>query len=581
MACLAVTLSHLWPSFPRERILYEDDDVIVIDKPVNVSTHAPDAGRSDDAVSRLKLAIGERDRVPPEQVYLGIHQRLDRDTSGVLLFTRRKSANAAIAAQFEGRKVKKTYRAGVVGWPPKLAEGVLTHTLTSGEGGRMQVVSRPRSGGKASGQEAITRYRVLERNGDRAILELSPETGRTHQLRVQVAAAGGAIAGDHLYGQQPAHRLMLHAARLGLRHPTSGAALDVQAPLPSDLAHWLNDPAPRAFPSDDGAQSSKANDLFQLRLHEAIEARWALGRSSDTTAFRVVHGEGDGLEGIAIDVYGEHLLVHFFSDEAIAHKESILDQVASLGARGVYLMVHPKQSNTLVDPRTESLAPSHPVRGQPVETPLVIWESGLAFRVRLGDGLKTGIFLDQRENRRRVRELSPGKRVLNLFAYTCGFTVAAAAGGATRTTSVDASRGAVALGAENLEQNGFAGEHHALIDEDVFAWLKLANKRGERYDLVVLDPPSYATTKTSRFSAAQDLPDLASRALGVVAPGGRMLACTNHRGISFRRFRKQMHEAGRLAKRTVVQIKDLPEPPDFPSPPGADPHLKSVLITVE
>ena len=97
MACVAVTLSHLWPSFPLERILYEDDDLIVIDKPVNVSTHAPDAGRTDDAVSRLKTALGERDRVPAEQVYLGIHQRLDRDTSGVLLFTRRKSANAAIA----------------------------------------------------------------------------------------------------------------------------------------------------------------------------------------------------------------------------------------------------------------------------------------------------------------------------------------------------------------------------------------------------------------------------------------------------------------------------------------------------
>ena len=105
-----------------------------------------------------------------------------------------------------------------------------------------------------------------------------------------------------------------------------------------------------------------------------------------------------------------------------------------------------------------------------------------------------------------MRELAPGKRVLNLFAYTCGFTVAAAAGKATRTTSVDASRGVLDWGAENMEQNGLAGAHHAMVDEDVFDWLKLANKRGERYDLVVLDPPSYATTKSSRFSAAQDLP---------------------------------------------------------------------------
>jgi 23S rRNA (cytosine1962-C5)-methyltransferase len=574
-----VSLSHLWPSFPLERILYEDDDLIVIDKPVNVSTHAPDVSRSDDAVSRLRLALAERDRVPPESVYLGIHQRLDRDTSGVLLFTRRKSANASIAAQFEGRTVKKTYRAGVVGWPRKLTKGVLKHTLAAAEGGRMQVVTppaergRPRGASKSSGREAITHYRTLERSDDRAILELFPETGRTHQLRVQVAAAGGAIAGDHLYGQQSAHRLMLHAARLSLRHPSSGASLEVEAPLPIDLSRWLHDPAPRA--------SSEQGDLFETRLHDALQARWALGRSDDTTAFRVVHGEGDGLEGIAIDVYDEYMLVHFFSEEALAQKESILDRVAALGARGIYMMAHPKQSNTLVDPRNESLAPTRPVRGEPAETPLVIWESGLAFRARLGDGLKTGIFLDQRENRRRVRELSAGKRVLNLFAYTCGFTVAAAAGGASRTTSVDASRGVLAWGSENLDQNGLGGDHHAFIDQDVFTWLKLAIKRGERYDLVVLDPPSYATTKTSRFSAAQDLPELAALALQVVAPGGKMVACTNHRGISFRKFRKQMHEAGRLAKRTVVQLKDLPDPPDFPSVPGADPHLKSALITVE
>ena len=110
-----------------------------------------------------------------------------------------------------------------------------------------------------------------------------------------------------------------------------------------------------------------------------------------------------------------------------------------------------------------------------------------------------------------------------------------------------------------------------MVDQDVFRWLKLANKRGERYDLVVLDPPSYATTKSSRFSAAQDLPELAARALGVLAPGGRMLACTNHRGIPFRKFRKQMHEAGRLAKRTVSRSRTSPIPRTFLAPRGRIP----------
>jgi 23S rRNA (cytosine1962-C5)-methyltransferase len=572
MASARMSLAHLWPSFPPERILYEDDDLVVIDKPVDVSTHAPDAGRSDDAVSRLGRAIAERDRVPADRVYLGIHQRLDRDTSGALLFTRRKSANAAIAAQFEGRRVRKTYVAGVVGWPKKMQEGTLTNFVEPADAGRMRVVEAPTKKRGSKAQKAITSYRVLERQGDRALLELSPQTGRTHQLRVQIAANGAAIAGDRMYGGAPAPRLMLHAARLELSHPTGGEPLVVRAPVPAALETWLDDP--HRDPLRDAS-------LFEARLAEAVGARFALGRSDDTTAFRLLHGAGDGVLGVAIDVYGEHLLVHFFSDEARAQKDAILDRAFSLGVRGVYLMIHPKQSNTLVDPRKESLAPAQAVRGESAADPLVIRELALAYRVRLGDGLKTGIFLDQRENRRRVRELSAGKRVLNLFAYTCAFTVAAAAGGARQTVSVDASRGALAWGQENLRENRLDSPAHALVDADVFQWLKLAAKRGDRYDLVILDPPSYATTKTSRFSAADDYAELAASALALVAAGGRLLACTNHRGISVRKFRKRMHDAGRLAGRAMLQVKDLLPPGDFPFPIDGEPDLKSLLVTVK
>jgi 23S rRNA (cytosine1962-C5)-methyltransferase len=606
----AVSLDHLFPSFPPERILYEDDDVVVIDKPVNVSTHAPDAGRTDDAFSRLRLALSERDGVPVDQIYLGIHQRLDRDTSGVLLFTRRKSANAAIAAEFEGRRVAKTYLAIVTGLPRHLREGVLRDELVPSEGGRMQIApapaaaathrgaragapsqagakgrarggreTRPQGGDKRvqataraeRGQLAVSRYRVLRREDERALLEVVPETGRTHQIRVQLAAAGGAIAGDRLYDGAPANRLMLHASRLELRHPSRGDRLEVRAPVPPELEDWLVRPRLLVGAGDPS---------FGARLRAAVDARWALGRSAETTAFRLVHREGDGIDGIAVDVYGEHLVAHFFSADASAQKETILDALASLGPRGIYLKVHPKQSNTLVDPRTPDLAPADPVRGAPAPDPLIIHEGGLAFRVRLGDGLKCGIFLDQRDNRRRVRELARGKRVLNLFAYTCAFTVAAAAGGARATVSVDSTKGVLEWGAENLEQNGLLGPGHHMITDDAMVWLKHAAKRGERYDIVVLDPPSYATTKTSRFSAADDYPELAARALALLAPGGSLLACTNHRGISVRKFRKQMHDAGRIAGSTIVQLKDLPCPPDFPTAIGTEPHLKTVLVTV-
>src|SRR5439155_13041359 len=121
------------------------------------------------------------------------------------------------------------------GWPKKWDKGVLEHLLAPGDGGRMDVVGPGDKKRAKVAQKAVTRYRVLRRDGDRALLELSPETGRTHQIRVQVAAAGAAIAGDRMYGGTPAQRLMLHAARLELRHPASGAELEVRAPVPAEL----------------------------------------------------------------------------------------------------------------------------------------------------------------------------------------------------------------------------------------------------------------------------------------------------------------------------------------------------------
>jgi 23S rRNA (cytosine1962-C5)-methyltransferase len=220
------------------------------------------------------------------------------------------------------------------------------------------------------------------------------------------------------------------------------------------------------------------------------------------------------------------------------------------------------------------------VRGEAALAELAILEEGVPLVVRLGDGLSTGLFLDQRANRRRVREMARGKRVANLFAYTCAFTVAAALGGASRTVSVDASAVALERGRANLAHAGVEGGDHAFVAEDAFGWLARAARRGERFDVVILDPPSYSTTKRGRFVADSDYPELAASALSLLAPHGRLLACTNHRGISPGRFRRMLFDAARLAKRDVAQVKDLAEPPDYPAAPGGDPHMKSALLTL-
>lgn len=562
-----MNLAALFPSFCAERILYEDDDIIAIDKPAGISTHAADSRKRDDAVSRLSNFIGERDGMAAAKVYLGIHQRLDRDTSGVLVFTKRQQANASLAAQFENRRVAKRYLAAVEGWPPRLDEGVMRNTLVREAADRMRVARSPRE----KGSLAITHFRVFERVGHRALLELRPETGRTHQLRVQISAMGAAIAGDRIYGKAAAERLMLHAASLRLEKPATGRKLSIEANVPDAIPSWVR-----------GKQSApfESTAAIERTMREAAAHRYWLGHAEDTTAFRLVHEAADGLPGVALDIYGDHLLLHLSSPEAEVAREQLLDAAWALGPRGVYIVARPKHASVIVDPRQETFAPTVAQRGEGVKGPLTVLESGLSYRIKLGDGLKTGLFLDQRENRRRVRELAGGKRVLNLFAYTCAFTVAAAAGGASRTVSVDASAAPLDDGRENLEANGLSGPHHEVVVADAIVWMQRAQKRGERFDLIVLDPPSFATTRTSRFSAESDYRAVATLALRLLAPGGRLLACTNSRKISRLKFRRNLHEAVRDAGHVAVQVKDLPDPSDFPAPFGKESHLKSALVTV-
>jgi 23S rRNA (cytosine1962-C5)-methyltransferase len=562
----------VWPDFRDGWVVSDDGHLIAIDKPVGVSSQAADPDRPDDIVTRLRLHLGG--------AYLGVHQRLDRDTSGVLVYARRKEDNARLAAQFEGRKVKKTYLACVAGWPKGRGRGAgvtLRDALVQDKGGTMRVAR-----GRAPGAKpAVTHVKVRAQRGDRALLELDLETGRTHQARVQLAHAGSPIAGDPLYGGAAAPRLMLHAAAIALDHPSTGRAVRFEAPVPPELEAWVERGDPGEAIYDDGPALARA-------LGRALERRWGLGRSEGslaTTAFRLVNEEGDGLPRLAVDVYDAWLVAQLYGDDGPwsdrARRDRVLDALHALGFDGVYLKVRPKQANVLVDTRRDELAPAQAVRGTSAPVEIAIREEGVPLLVRLGDGLSTGVFLDQRHNRRRIREMAAGKTLANLFAYTCGFTVAAAVGRAKRTVSVDASAAALERGRANLAHAGLLerGEH-SFAAADAASWLARTARKGESFDLVVLDPPSYSTTKKGRFVADRDYVELAAAAMAVVAPGGTLVACTNHRGITPHKLRRILFDAGRAAKRDVTQMRDMPEPPDFPVAAGALGHMKTAIVSL-
>lgn len=539
--------------FSEARVLACAGGLLVIDKPHGIPVHGGDESLKGDLVSRLGdwLAARGADR------YVGVHQRLDEGTSGVLLFSTSRERNAELARATERHELERRYVAAVTLRSGRFAERLgrgpvrLEHRLVV-EDGRSRVVAK-------GGVAAVSEARLLERHGERALVELRPETGRTHQLRVQLSHEGAPIAGDGVYGGEPAPRLMLHAAELALGSARFAAA------LPASVERFARGEPP-VLP--DARALGRA-------LEDAGILRAPLAAVADT--YRLVNELGDELPGVTVDRYGDHAVLMVSTEEAEHRTAEIAERLVELGARGVYLKVRRRADARHAG---QSLAPEAPILGEPSPPRFLVTERGLKLWVELGRGQSTGLFLDQRENRRRVRELAGGRRVLNLFSYTSSFGVAAAAGGASAVVSVDLAAPALATARDNFEANGLDARAHRFLKGDALDFLARAARREERYDLVVLDPPSFASSAGgSPFTVAKHYGRAAELALGVLAPGGRLLAVTNHRKTSSGGLRKLLREAAERARVTVAQLKDLPSPLDCPEGPDGPAPSKSVLLT--
>ncbi|HEX3773402.1 MAG TPA: pseudouridine synthase [Polyangiaceae bacterium] len=550
-----MAFERLFPAFREERVLYEASGLLVVNKPQGIVVHGGDAALASDLVSRLKARL----RARGDDDYLGVHQRLDLGTSGVLAFTRDPKLNSTIAEQMEAHETERVYVA-VVSLTPKRSTlrdaGEFEQRLET-EKGRTRVV-------KSGGQHARTRYRVLERVRDRALLELRPETGRTHQLRVHLSHAGAPIVGDELYGGAPAARLFLHARELALNAPSLRVSAFV----------------PEAFDDALHAREPRLGSLSRLReaLLDAGCLRAPLCAQHD--AFRIANDLGDGMPGVCVDRYRDFAVLSLASDEAIAHAQPLSEMLHEFGARGVYV-----KQRARADLRRETpaeLAPNTPSAGEAAPSELIVHEGSARFRVALDDGLSCGLFLDQRDNRARIAALCGGQRVLNLFSYTGSFSVCAALASAAHVTSVDLSGPALARARENFALNGLNPALHAFVQADAIAWLSRAGKRAERFGVVILDPPSFATSgKGKTFRVKDGYGEALALAFALLEAGGRVLAVTNHRQTSLGALRKIAREAARAAGREITQLKDLPSPLDCPPGPRGPFPAKSVLISVK
>lgn len=322
---------------------------------------------------------------------------------------------------------------------------------------------------------------------------------------------------------------------------------------------------------------------FVARVLRAVERRSHL--AGRTNALRLVFGEADGLPGLVVDRYGTQLVVQCLAAGVAAHRDMLVDAlVAATGCVDVY-----ERSDAAVRSR-EGLDPTTGVlRGISPSAPIEVEEDGIRYGVDIVSGHKTGFYIDQRDNRRAVREeierlradrMGEPIEMLNTFSYTGGFSLAALAGGAATALNVDSSAEALAMAGHNAQRNGFDADQLLVEQSDVFGWLTQATQAQRRFDLIVLDPPKFAPSAAHVERAARAYKEINRKALGLLRPGGSLLTFSCSGAIDVDLFQKIVAGAVIDSRIDVSLIRRLGAGDDHPMamthPEGE--YLKGLLL---
>ncbi len=300
------------------------------------------------------------------------------------------------------------------------------------------------------------------------------------------------------------------------------------------------------------------NNFFSRKFRDAINYRKDLYESKDTTAFRMFNGEGDGVGGLTIDYFEGYYLITWYSEGIYSFKEDVINALLkSTKVKGIY-------QKKRFDIEGKYIEDEDYVMGDRPDWPLIVKESGQKFAIYLEDGAMVGIFLDQRDVRARIRDkYAKGRTVLNMFSYTGGFSVFAAAGGASKTTSVDLANRSLSKTKEQFLVNDIDPESQSIIVEDVFKYFKYAAKKELKYDMVVLDPPSFARSKKFTFSAAKDYTNLLKETILITESNGIIVASTNCSTFNMQKFKGFIKSAFEESGTGYTILEEYMLPKDF------------------
>lgn len=512
--------------------LHEDDDLLVVHKPAGVNTHRADTHAQDGMHEWV-----QRQR---PQHSLSVLHRLDKATSGILVFGKTAAANRALSQQFEQRTVVKSYE-------------LLTRSKRAPD-------ERIRCDVAIDGSPASTEFVVAATGPGGRRYTARPHTGRTHQVRIHAQALGIPVLGDDEHGGADGARLFLHAAGLDVRKP-EGTALELESKRPVSFDRLLS-----------GAVEPVAPWLHALVAHET---RAALLDDADTDAYLWIDRGRDGFPDVRVERLGDVALVLDYRDTTGPFPVEWLDALHRvLDLRGVYVQRRPRGGGG---------GTAQPVAGT-AAAQFDVLELGVRYRIDLAaSATSSGLFLDQRETRRELLSSDlAGKSVLNTFAHTGSLSVASALAGA-ETLTLDLSKHYLDWARENLRLNDVDPASHDFIYGDAMDWMERLAKKGRRFDVVLVDPPSSSTSRkkaSKRWSVDRDLHSLVARAATLTAAGGTVFVSTNFRRMPWPRFlhhvERGLSDAGRTGE---VVTRTLPL--DHRSGPGDAPYLKGSWIRLD
>ena len=307
--------------------------------------------------------------------------------------------------------------------------------------------------------------------------------------------------------------------------------------------------------------------FWRRQIARAAALRRAYVLNEQTDCARLVHGEGDGLPGLVVDLYGKHAVLKLYSGGLTLHRAAIVDALrGEVALEGIYgrdeeLAAAPSEEEELED-RDGPPAKGHLLWGQEPPAELVVRENGMQVAVDLRGGQKTGYFLDQRDNRFALRRYARGRtRALNCFSYSGGFSVSAALGGAREVISVDRDAGAIALARRNFALNGFDAGDHGFITGEVLEFLRAQEKK---FDLIVLDPPAFAKSQKAVPAALDGYASLHRAALQILAPGGILATASCSARVGPEEFIGAVWEAAAKTHSDLTLLEERRQPPDHP-----------------